>query len=66
MKKKPEHVNLGKKGGFTIKHPGAFSAAAHRAGKSTRQFAEEKKGAKGKIGRRARSALGLMAMRHGD
>ncbi len=39
---------------------GVFSAAAKRAGKSTEEFAEEKKHAKGKIGARARMALVFM------
>lgn len=47
-----------------IKHPGSFSASAKRAGKSTSEFAHEKEHAGGKIGRRARLALTLMAMRH--
>lgn len=33
-----------------IKHPGAFKEAAERAGKSTREFAEEHKHSKGKLG----------------
>ena len=39
---------------------GKFSAAAKRAGKSTREYAEEKKGSKGKVGQRARMALMYM------
>jgi len=61
-KVKPKKVSLGKKGGFTIKHPGVFKAAAKRAGMSTRAYAQKKKSAPGVLGRRARSALGLMAM----
>jgi len=45
-----------------IKHPGSFKKEAERAGKSTREFAEEKKHAGGKVGRRARLALTLMAL----
>lgn len=30
-RKKTQHVDLGNKGGFTIKHPGAFRRAAQRA-----------------------------------
>ena len=45
-----------------IKHPGAFSAAAERAGESTRQYAEEHKGDSGTLGKRARLALTLMGM----
>lgn len=47
-----------------IKHPGSFSKSAARAGKSTREFAEEKKNAGGKVGKKARLALTLMAMHH--
>lgn len=36
---------------------GVFSSAAHRAGKSTHQFAEAHKHSSGKIGKRARLAL---------
>lgn len=42
-----------------IKHPGAFTAQAKKAGKSAGEFAQEKKGAKGTIGRRARLAITL-------
>jgi hypothetical protein len=59
---KPKKVSLGKKGGFVIRHPGSFRASAKRAGMSTRAYAEKKKSAPGVLGRRARSALGLMAM----
>ena len=45
-----------------IKKPGSFSKAAKKAGKSTMEYAEEKKHAKGKIGRRARLALTLSKM----
>jgi hypothetical protein len=47
----------------TSKHKGSFSAAAKRAGKSTQEFAEEKSGASGTIGKRARLALTLSKMR---
>lgn len=63
VKRKPKKVKLGKKKkSFTIKHPGAFREAAKAAGKGTAEYAREKKGAPGKLGRMARSALGLMAM----
>lgn len=39
---------------------GSFSRAAKRAGKSTREYAEEKKHSKGKVGQRARMALAYM------
>ena len=42
-----------------IKEPGSFTASAKRAGKSVVQYAEEKKGAPGKLGRRARLAQTL-------
>lgn len=48
-----------------IKKPGSFSAAAKRAGMSTRAYANKKKNAKGKTGKRARLALTLMGMRKG-
>lgn len=46
-----------------IKKPGSFSAAAKKAGKSTAEYADEKSGAKGKLGKRARLAQTLMSMR---
>lgn len=62
-------VNLGKKGSFQIKHPGAFSAAAKRAGMSTKAFAHHVLANKNKYSpvlvRRARAAIGLMSMHHG-
>ena len=64
-KKKPKVVNLGKGGSFTIKHPGAETAAAKRAGKSVHEFAEEHKHDSGTSGERARSALGFEAMHNG-
>jgi len=42
-----------------IKHPGAFTAQAKKAGESVGEFAEEKKSAKGTVGKRARLALTL-------
>lgn len=39
---------------------GVFKAAAQRAGKSTKDYAEEEKHASGKTGRRARLALAFM------
>lgn len=62
--KKAKKVDLGKKGSFEIKHPGAFKAKAERAGMSTRAYAEKEKGAPGVTGRQARSAIGLMSMHH--
>jgi hypothetical protein len=55
---------FGKPRGEVIKHPGAFSASAKRAGKSTAAYAQEKKHAGGVVGKRARLALTLSKMRH--
>ncbi len=60
--KKPKTVNLGSKGSFQIKHPGWTRNKAKAAGMSTREWSEAHKGDAGVAGRRARSALGLMAM----
>ncbi len=46
-----------------IKHPGAFKAKAEAAGKTTREFAAEKAGAKGKLGQQARLAETLLNMK---
>lgn len=40
-----------------VKKPGAFTEAAKRAGKTVHEYAEEKQGASGKLGKRARLAL---------
>lgn len=40
-----------------VKHPGSFTAEAQAAGKSVSEYAQEKKGAKGTLGKRARLAL---------
>lgn len=50
--------------GATENAHGQFAAKAKAAGKSTREFAEEHKGDKGKLGKQARLALTLMGM-HG-
>jgi hypothetical protein len=42
-----------------IKHPGAETAAAKKAGESTHEYAEKHKHAKGTAGKRARLALTL-------
>jgi hypothetical protein len=42
-----------------IKEPGSFTRQAKRAGKSVAAFAQEKKGASGKTGHRARLAITL-------
>lgn len=46
-----------------IKHPGAFKKAAKAHGKGTMEYANEEKGAKGTLGRRARLALTLSKLR---
>ena len=43
---------------------GVFKKAAARAGKSTREYAEEKKHAGGTTGKRARLALAFMSAKH--
>jgi hypothetical protein len=45
-----------------IKHKGVFRSAAQKAGKSTREYAQEHKHDSGKLGSRARLALTLMGM----
>lgn len=59
---KKKKVNLGSKGSFTITHPGWTREQAAKAGMSTSEWANAHSGDKGVAGRRARSALGLMAM----
>ena len=44
-------------------HKGVFREAAHRAGKSTHEFAEEHKHSEGKVGKRARLALAFAKAR---
>lgn len=44
---------------------GAFKAKAEAAGKTTREFAAEKAGAPGKVGKEARLAETLLSMHHG-
>ena len=46
-----------------IKHPGALTKSAHKAGESPMAFAAEHKHASGKTGKRARLALSLQALR---
>lgn len=43
---------------------GAFTAKADRAGKSVHEYAEEKKGASGTLGKQARLALTFEGMSH--
>lgn len=47
----------------TSKNKGSFSSAAKKAGESTAEYAQEKSGAKGKLGRRARLAETLMSLK---
>lgn len=47
-----------------IEHPGAFKKKAEAAGKTTREYAEEKKDAPGVLGKEARLATTLMGMGH--
>ena len=47
-----------------IKHPGALTAQAKRAGESPMAFAEKHKGDSGTTGKRARLALTLRGMHH--
>lgn len=42
------------------KHPGLFAEKAKRAGETTREYAEEKKHAGGKLGKEANFALNAM------
>ncbi len=60
--KKKKKVNLGKKGSFEISHPGWTKNKAAEAGESTAEWSKEHSKDKGVAGRRARSAIGLMAM----
>jgi len=46
-----------------IRHPGAFSRAAKRAGYSTAAYAQKEKGKGGVTGRRARLAITLGKLR---
>ena len=45
---------------------GQFRAKAERAGESTREYAEQEKGASGKTGKQARLALALMGASGAD
>lgn len=45
-----------------IEHPGAFKKKAEAAGKTTREYAQEKKDAPGVLGKEARLAQTLMGM----
>ena len=54
-KKKKKWIQKG-----ASKHPGLFAAKAHRAGETTREFAEHEKHAGGKLGKEANFALNAM------
>jgi len=54
---------FGKPRSEVIKHPGAFSKSAKRAGESTHKFAVEHRHSPGTMGRRARLALTFEKMR---
>ena len=47
-----------------IRHPGALTRSAKRAGKSPMSFAREKQHAGGTTGQRARLALTLRGLKH--
>lgn len=47
-----------------IKHPGAFTAKAKKAGMSVQGYAREKKGSSGTLGRQARLAMTLSHLSH--
>lgn len=50
----------------TANSHGQFKAKAEKAGETTREFAAQKAGAPGKLGRQARLAKTLMGMHHAD
>lgn len=62
-KKKRKVVDLGKKGKFVVKRPGALTRKAKKAGKSNHEFAVEHQHDKGLTGEQSRSALGFEAMK---
>lgn len=53
---------FGKPRSEVIKHPGALTKSAHKAGESPMEFASEHKHDSGKTGQRARLALTLRGM----
>lgn len=50
-------------GAISKKGKGSFSGAAKKAGESTAAYADEKSGAKGKLGRKARLAKTLLSLK---
>ena len=62
--RKPKVIKLKRvKATIKIKRPGAFSAKARRAGKSTAEYAKEKAHAPGVLGKQARLAQTLMGFK---
>ncbi len=53
------------KDAISPKHKVQFAAKAKAAGKTTREYASEKSGASGTLGKQARLAQTLMGMHHG-
>jgi len=47
-----------------VKHPGAFTASAKRAGKSVGEYAREHQHDSGKLGQRARFAMTMRKLAH--
>lgn len=47
-----------------IKHPGALTRKASKAGESPMEFAREHEGSKGKTGKQARLAIILKGLHH--
>jgi hypothetical protein len=45
-------------------HPGLFAKKAEKAGETTREYAEEKKHAGGRLGKEANFALNAMGVSH--
>lgn len=60
---KPKGTLFGKPRDQVIKHPGAFSAKAKAAGKSTSAYAKQEASKPGLIGRQARLAEAFATMR---
>jgi len=53
-------------GAIPKEHEGKFAAKAKAAGETTREYAAEKTGAPGVLGKQARLAQTLMGMHHKD
>jgi hypothetical protein len=63
-KKKTKVVNLGSKGKFEIKKPGALRKKAQAAGETTKEFAKTHDKGNSETARQSRAAIGLMSMHH--